>query len=269
MLSQNAETSNAAIKNIATSLNDISNPSSEEFVAISNENCRLKNLLETGMLKSLKGHQTLCVVLKKSILHRNPRKEGLGFKRKLNVDGTYWTPEQYPRTSWVLAKSKTLKPALLSGYDTPIPVVSDESDDSNYKVFKQQNGKVFARYVGTNCRSSSPKKQIWVKKCIIENLSVTANLNPQGNSRQGNENPSQYGTATSSNACQLNLRQKEYMRISSNHYAHVSGNNFNAYSYDYSRDTQVIYGNQRRNVPAQTRQMRSAPPTQVWVARKN
>ena len=110
----NAKTSNAVIENIATTMNDISNPSSEEFVPISVENCRLKNLLETGMLKSLKGHQTLCDVLKKSILHKNPRKEGLGFKRKLNGDGTYWTPKQYPRTSWVLAKSKTLEPALLS-----------------------------------------------------------------------------------------------------------------------------------------------------------
>jgi hypothetical protein len=133
-------------------------------------------------------------VLKKSILHKNPRKEGLGFERKLNVDGTYWTPEQYPRTSWVLAKGKTLEPALLSGYDSLIPIVSDESDDSNYKLFKQQNGKVFARYVGTNCRSGSPKKQIWVKKCTIENLSVTANLNMQSNLLRGNDNYSMIGT---------------------------------------------------------------------------
>ena len=139
------------------------------------------------MLKSLKGHQTLCDVLKKSILHKNPRKEGLGFERKLNADGTYWTPEQYPRTSWVLAKSKTLEPALLSGYDCPIPVDDDESLDSSYKLFKQQNGCVFARYIGTNCRTGSPKKQIWVEKSIIEKLPVTANLTVQGNYLRGNE----------------------------------------------------------------------------------
>ena len=62
------------------------------------------------MLGSLKGHQTLCDVLKKSILHKNPQKEGLGFKKKLNVDGSYWTPKQYPQTTWVRAKSKTLEP---------------------------------------------------------------------------------------------------------------------------------------------------------------
>ena len=64
-----AETSNASINNIAVT-NDIPNPSSEEYAAIADENCRLKDLLETGMVRSLKGHQTLCDVLKKSILRK-------------------------------------------------------------------------------------------------------------------------------------------------------------------------------------------------------
>jgi hypothetical protein len=140
----NAETSVAAERN-AHVITVESNSSSEENVAISDENARLKNLLETGMFKSLKGHQTLCDVLKKSILHKNPRKEGLGFERKLNADGTYWTPEQYPKTVWVLSKSKPLDPSLLSGYDCPFPSPIDESFDSNYKLFKQQTGEVFAR----------------------------------------------------------------------------------------------------------------------------
>ena len=67
----------------------MTNPSIEEIAALSDENCRLRSLVEDGMLKSLKGHQTLCDMLKKSILNKNPRKEGLGFERKLNVDGTY------------------------------------------------------------------------------------------------------------------------------------------------------------------------------------
>ena len=65
------------------------NPSSEEATAITNDNDRLKTLLETGMYKSLKGHQILCDVLKKTILNKNPRKEGVGFERNLNVDGSY------------------------------------------------------------------------------------------------------------------------------------------------------------------------------------
>ena len=40
-------------------------------------------------LKIVKGHQTLCDVLKKQILNQNPRKEGVGFERKMNVDGSY------------------------------------------------------------------------------------------------------------------------------------------------------------------------------------
>ena len=60
----------------------------------------------------------------------------MGFERKLNENGTYWEPEQYPQTVWVAAKSKILDPALLSGYDCPIPVDDDESLDSNYKLFK-------------------------------------------------------------------------------------------------------------------------------------
>jgi hypothetical protein len=43
----------------------VTNPSSKETTVIADENTRLKTLLETGMYKSLKGHQTLCDVLKK------------------------------------------------------------------------------------------------------------------------------------------------------------------------------------------------------------
>ena len=45
------------------------NPSAEDATAIADENARLKTLLETGMYKSLKGHQTLCDVLKRQILN--------------------------------------------------------------------------------------------------------------------------------------------------------------------------------------------------------
>ena len=58
------------------------NPSSEDPTTISDENARFKTLLETGMYKSLKGHQTLCDVLKKQILNRNPRKRVLGSRGK-------------------------------------------------------------------------------------------------------------------------------------------------------------------------------------------
>ena len=44
------------------------NPSVEENGSVSDENARLKDLLQTGMFKT---HQTLCDVLKKSPLVRN------------------------------------------------------------------------------------------------------------------------------------------------------------------------------------------------------
>ena len=71
----------------------VTNPFPEDTTAIADENARLKTLLEIGMYKSLKGHQTLCDVLKRQILNRNPRKEGVVFERKMNDDGSYWKPE--------------------------------------------------------------------------------------------------------------------------------------------------------------------------------
>ena len=84
-----AECSTAATVAISSTADVVTNPSSEDTTTIADENARLKTLLETGMYKSLKGHQTLCDVLKKQILNRNPRKEGVGFERKMNANGSY------------------------------------------------------------------------------------------------------------------------------------------------------------------------------------
>lgn len=75
-----AECSNASENAISSTVFVVSNPSSEETTAIIDDNDRLKTLFETGMYKSLQGHQILCVVLKKTILNKNPRKEGVGFE---------------------------------------------------------------------------------------------------------------------------------------------------------------------------------------------
>lgn len=84
-----AECSTVSESTISSTVDVATNPSSEEATALTDENARLKTLLETGMYKSIKGHQTLCDVLKKQILNRNPRKEDIGFERNINVDGTY------------------------------------------------------------------------------------------------------------------------------------------------------------------------------------
>ena len=60
-----AECSTAATVAISSTADVVTNPSTEDTTTIADENARLKTLLETGMYKSLKGHQTLCDVLKK------------------------------------------------------------------------------------------------------------------------------------------------------------------------------------------------------------
>ena len=58
----------------------------------------------------------------------------------MNVDGSYWIPEQYPKTTWVAAKGPLVDPSTLSGFTSANPIIIDGSFDANYKLFKNQNG---------------------------------------------------------------------------------------------------------------------------------
>src|SRR4051794_9778172 len=238
-------------------LSAITNSSSEDIVSISND-AGLKELYMTGMYKSLKGHQALCDVLKKQILNRNPRKEGIAFERKLNADGTYWKPEQYPKTSWVAAKGPPVDPSDLSGFTCESSHSSDESFDSNYKLFKNQNGEVFARYVGTNCRNGSPMKKIWVPKSCLESLQMNVLMTPPvkkrnprlissygpnssygskssygpnssrgSNSSHGSKSSYEHHRANNS-VSQGRAKGYKYEHYSCNHYVHKSSKNFSA-----------------------------------------
>ena len=82
------ESSNASIAANSSTVSAITNSSSEDTTSITNS-AGLKELYVKGLYKSLKGHQALCDVLRKQILNKNPRKEGIAFERKLNADGTY------------------------------------------------------------------------------------------------------------------------------------------------------------------------------------
>ncbi|KAI5003256.1 hypothetical protein ZWY2020_030416 [Hordeum vulgare] len=88
------ESSNATTATNTSTAPVVSISSLEENTNVTDENAGLKELYVTGMYKILKGHQILCDVLKKQILNRNPRKEGIALERKLNADGSYWKPEQ-------------------------------------------------------------------------------------------------------------------------------------------------------------------------------
>ena len=90
----------------------------------------------------------------------------------MNVDGSYWKPEQYLKTTWVAAKEPSVDQSTLSGFTCANPIITDESFDANYKLCKNQNGEVFARYIGTNCKNGPPMKKIWVPKSCLENLTV-------------------------------------------------------------------------------------------------
>ncbi|KAI4974582.1 hypothetical protein ZWY2020_048189 [Hordeum vulgare] len=83
------ESSNASIATNCSTAHVVSNSSLEETTNVRDDNAGLKELYVIGMYKIPKGHQTLCDVLTKKILNRNPRKGGIAFERKLNVDGSY------------------------------------------------------------------------------------------------------------------------------------------------------------------------------------
>ena len=222
-------------------------------------------------------------MLKKQILNRNPRKEGIAFERKLNADGTYWKPEQYPKTSWVAAKGPPVDPSNLSGFTCESSHSSDESFDSNYKLFKNQNGEVFARYVGTNCRNGSPMKKIWVPKRCLESLRVNVLMTPPVKNRNSRSNSSHgpnssYGSKSSYDHHRANpsvsqgrAKGYEYAHYSSNHYVHKSSKNFSAYSYAYPNPSYVKRSGLASMPPfsyGAHRVMNSLPPLQMWVVKK-
>src|SRR3954464_6044992 len=282
------------------SVSAITNSSSEDIASITDD-VGLKELYMTGMYKNLKGHQTLCDVLKKQILKRNPRKEGIAFERKLNADGTYWKPEQYRKTSWVAAKGPPVDPSNLSGYTCESSHSSDESFDSNYKLFKNQNGEVFARYVGTNCRNGSPMKKIWVPKSCLKSLQVNLLMtppvkktNPRSNSSYGPNSsygskssygPNSSGGSNSSHGSKSSYEHHrannsvsqgrakgyEYEHYSSNYYLHKSSKTFSAYSYAYPTRS-YLERNGLAALPTLSygarRVMNSLPPLQMWVVKK-
>ena len=165
----------------------------------------------------------------------------------MNVDGSYWKLEKYPKTTWVAAKGPSVDPSTLSGFTCANPIIIDESFDANYKLFKNQNGEVFARYIGTNCRNGPPIKKIWVPKKCLENLPVNVIMTPQGNHTQA----------------------YEYERGSSNRHVHKT-KNYSAYSYEYYCPPARLFARapKPKFSDAALRLIASKPPLKMWVAKK-
>jgi hypothetical protein len=112
-------------------------------------------------------------------------------------------------------------------------------------MFKNQHGEVIARYVGPNSRNGPPKKAIWVPKKTIDALPISPHLTMQAEK----------------------VRQNEYMHTGYNHYAHVSGKNFNAYSFNYARTSlSNNYAYRKKSYPA--RSTITKPHAKMWVVKK-
>ena len=168
-------------------------------------------------------------------------------------------------------------------------------------MFKNQNGEVFARYVGTDCRNGSPMKKIWVPKRCLESLQVNVimtphvkNRNPRSNSSYGPNSSyrskSSYGPNSSdgsnsshgskssyehhranTSVSQGKSKGHEYVHYSSNHYVHKSSKNFSAYAYAYPNHSSMKRSGLVSMPPfsyGARRMMNSLPPLQMWMVNK-
>ena len=198
----------------------------------------------------------------------------------MNAGGSYWKPEQYPKTTWVAEKGPSVDPSTLSGFTCENPIVIDESFGANYKLFKNQKGEVFARYIGTNCRNGPPMKKVWVPKRCLENLSVNVVMTPQV--KKTNPRPqASYGPKASyrqrthqshpnTDVLQGNHTQAyEYERVSSNRHVHKT-KNYSSYSYEYYFPPARLFARapKPKFSDAALRLIASKPPLKMWVAKK-
>ena len=173
-----------------------------------------------------------------------------------------------------------MDPSTLSGFTCANPIIIDESFDANYKLFKNQNGEVFARYIGTNYRNGPAMKKIWVPKSCLENLVVNVIMTPPV--KKTNPIPkASYGPKYSYkprthlshpnvNVLQGNHTQThEYERVSLNHYVHKS-KNFSAYSYEYYSPPARLFSRapKPKFSDVALRLIASKPPVKMWVVKK-
>ena len=152
--------------------------------------------------------------------------------------------------------------------------------DSNYKLLKNQNGEVFARFVGTNCRNGPSVKKIWVLKSLLHNLQENVIMtppkkkrNPRANSSHGPKSsngrrPTYSHTNVSSHGNKQ--RPDKYVHYSSNHCVNKSSKNFSAYSFEYYTPAvkRNAYSSMSEFSINALRYIASQPPVQMWVVKK-
>ena len=148
-------------------------------------------------------------------------------------------------------------------------------------MFKNQNGEVFARYIGTNCRNGPPLKKIWVPKSCLENLPVNVIMTPPG--KKTNPRPkasydpkASYRQRThqshpNANVLQGNHTQAyEYESGSSNRHDHMT-KNYSASSYEYYCPPARLFARapKPKFLDVALRLIASKPPLKMWVEKKN
>ena len=166
-------------------------------------------------------------------------------------------------------------PYTLSGYDNVSSDVVIESFDSNYKLFKDVNGEVFARYIRTNCRNGSPLKKIWVPKSLLEKLRVnvmTTSLKKKTNPRSISSRIQRLSYDHSNKSVSQGRTQMthEYVHNGMNRYVHPT-KNFSAYSFEYTNPPvkHAIRATLPRFSDAALRLIASKPPLRMWVVKNN
>src|SRR3954453_7809566 len=107
--------------------------------------------------------------------------------------------------------------------------IVDESLDSDYKLIKDEHGKVSAKYVGTPPKNGFYKRQIWVQKALMEKLH--ANHTMKGKSSVP---PKQFYSLEERNDSlvpEANVPQKKYYHVGRYAYRHHNDNSKIAYAH--------------------------------------
>src|ERR1041385_3790699 len=180
------------------------------------------------------------VYLDHSNITQNMHGTSRNYRYVLDVSGTYWEPEQYPKTVWVLAKEKPIDIANLSGFECKTnKAIVDESLDSDYKLSKDEQGKVTAEYVGTPPKNGFHKRQIWVQKALVEKL--PANHIMQGKPSVPPNHFYSLETRNDSLVPESNVPQKRYYRTGRYTYRPHNNHTKIAYAHSYPNHSQRTY----------------------------
>src|SRR3954464_7544342 len=158
--------------------------------------------------------------------------------------------------------------------------IVDESLDSDYKLIKDEQGKVTTEFIGTPPKNGFYKRQIWVQKALVEKL--PSNHTMQGKSSVPPKHFYSLKERNDSLVPETNVPQKEYYGTGRYKYRHCDNNDKIAYAHSYPNPSQRTYiygvldGPPRQYNPVRfdiATSSRASMPSQssarFWVVKKN